>query len=48
MVETVKKATQFSFINNKDTTLTAPQRVVATRSDSSDDEATQGETYGKN
>jgi len=47
MVETVKKATRFSFINNKDTTLTAPERVVAARSDSSDDEAAQGETHGK-
>lgn len=47
MVEPMKKATRFTFINNKDTTLTAPDRVVAARSDSSDDEAVQGETYGK-
>ena len=47
MVEPIKKATRFTFINNKDTTLTAPERVVAARSDSSDDEAVQGETYGK-
>ena len=45
--EPIKKATRFTFVNNKDTTITAPDQVVVARQDSdSDDDAAQT-TYGK-
>ena len=43
----MKKATRFSFINNKDTALTAPERVVAARESSSDEDPANATTYGK-
>lgn len=47
MVEKMKKATRFSFVNNVDTAITAPEKVVAARSSSSSDNEKDGEPYGK-
>ena len=42
----MKKATRFTFTNNKETALSAPEKVKAAR-DSSSDSGDEGETYGK-
>ena len=44
MVE--KKATRFSFVNNKDTALTAPDQLKLARPDETDSDA-ELPTYGK-
>ena len=41
-----KKATRFSFVNNKDTALTAPEQLKLARPDETDSDAEQP-TYGK-
>lgn len=46
--EPMKKATRFSFVNNKDTAMTAPERVVAARDEDSDGQDGNATTYGKN
>ncbi len=37
--EKMKKATRFSFTNNKDTALTAPEKLVLARPDETDSDA---------
>ena len=44
----MKKATRFTFVNNKDTAVTAPDKVVAAREEDSDDQDANAPTYGKN
>lgn len=43
----MKKATRFTFVNNKDTAITAPDQVVAAREESDSEDAADQTTYGK-
>ena len=44
----MKKATRFTFVNNKDTAISAPDRVVAARADDDTKNVASGPTVGKN
>jgi len=43
----MKKATRFTFTNNKDTALTAPEKLVLARPDETDSDADPQTTVGK-